>query len=587
MVCALLPQQEIVADAVGAASPQSAAHPLSAPEAPCAAAINLVSAAMGAEKFAAQRRAWAQVGAQGWPLFEAELKLNLKDSELSGRLRILQAAGDSAGVTLSMPVESGSEASLYSVTLTSRGALGEEGGAAATKATRSEGSEGALLALDAVKSEAPILTELELFAALPSLGPPAILDSLAAINPRAQLGLVGRGVVHARGMTLLPALPGLVERSQLARGPKALAAPMPFGPALPLRPSCVLLKLRHPSGTSLQTSGLEIGRVRVDSGELVTTVVGVGMRQFGLVLTQDRARESVSATFGGLHIRASAGTKGAARKLLDDAKQGLLAYARELAPYPFLSLEIASLPLFGGVDGLHATGLIVVNELFEAQKGPLAGFSSLGGEELSRLQSFALLHELAHQWSGEWVATPGPRAPALEELLASQALRKISSSFDREGEGGMGSEEIMARLYRNFRLAGGEDAPADVSLNLLGYAGYVGLVLGKAGLTLAALEQQLGVKRVAKRVRALLKRRAYRTMTRSDLSAALCLPPEKEQRACQTLLQRFLDQRHGDEDLEALVPHKSRRGNMSLGELGDPQMDELLRTLMQSLQGSP
>jgi len=325
--------------------------------------------------------------------------------------------------------------------------------------------------------------------------------------------------------------------------------------------------------------------VEVSSGESVGGII--------------ESNSAVKAKVQGVQLRASAESPEMARRFLKWGRQALVSLEAEWGPYPYRRLEIVSVPLSGAVDGGHGPGLVLVSTVFEGQgdlfsQGALSG--SPGGAGGADLQELTVVHQIAHQWIGEEVATPGPASPVIEEMIASYGLLRHAARRHGPASARALEDKVMGQLYRTWRSLGSDDAPADRPFATLTLGGWVGLGLGKASLLLPRLERSVGARSVRRAVRAWLSAGRFGVQNRASLQAALLAAvPVAKRPSVIASLRRGLDEVHGDEtigagDLDAIFGAGSLSPGMmpgggSFGALDDPAVQKLMQEMLRALQG--
>ncbi|MDF1562979.1 MAG: hypothetical protein P1V51_08035 [Deltaproteobacteria bacterium] len=566
----------------GPAAPQPGSKPPVVPEVPaagpCAAAAPLVETSLRQPSKAA-REALAAA-----PLYEAELSLDPEKGLLTGRLRVTVPASWEGPIVLVLPVEGGTSASPFEWSAP-RMAVG-----AGQLAPVAPKVQQGLLIFEGPAGEGPRTVALELQATFPSLGPPGLNDAFLALQPGPIDFELGSLAAHRLGMTLREAYPVL-----LARGAGPRLAPTPWGAPLPSPPACHLVSVEVPRGHTLRASGLQVGRIPEGEDRLRFAFAAGELRRFSLVALPEE-RPAVEAKQKGLTLRVSAESEESARRLLGWTRAALASLEAEWGPYPRATLEIATVPLSGAVDGLRGGGLVLVSTVFEGDGdiGALASLQESGGG--ADLQELTLVHQLAHQWIGEQVATPGPAQPVLEELVASYGLLRHAARRHGAASAEALSDSVLAQLYRAWRMFGAQDDAADRPFEALGLGGWVGLCAGKGSLLLPKAEAAFGPKPVRLAVRRWLAEGRGGVRDRASLEAALVKAVgEKRAPEVRPLFARHLDEAHGDEDLGVadlgalgnfgMLPQGMPMAPFGMGPIDDAALQQMMEEMLRALQG--
>lgn len=256
--------------------------------------------------------------------------------------------------------------------------------------------------------------------------------------------------------------------------------------------------LRTPPGYQAAASGR---RVRESGARQVFEALAV--REFALVIGKYGAWTERQA--GDTQVRVYAGSAEKAEACAEIAVQALELFERWYGPYPWPSLDVASVEFPYG--GMEYPGLIMVRaEAFDRE------------ETLARV----VAHEIAHQWFYALVGNDPIREPWLDEALASfsELLYLQHARGDEAAERVLNAEINPARTAyagQDLTVGSGVDAfEAHGDLNAYGQLVYRG---GCAMIW--DLYEALGEAALSKALREYVEAHAFGLATREDFARAL------------------------------------------------------------------
>jgi len=164
---------------------------------------------------------------------------------------------------------------------------------------------------------------------------------------------------------------------------------------------------------------------------------------------------------------------------------------------------------------------------------------------------FILAHGVAHQWWGDVVGSDPERMPYVDEALAT-----YSAAYYHEAAYGKPLGEIILKqqlqgTYQAYRMLGGVDIEVDKQVrefrNALQFAA---IVQAKGALLFAALRKELGDEKFFSALKNYYKTYRFQVVSPEQLRGAF-LNAADDQRTVRTLFQRWLREKHGDEDIGA------------------------------------
>lgn len=285
---------------------------------------------------------------------------------------------------------------------------------------------------------------------------------------------------------------------------------------------------------------------------------GDGLRSVAVFATRGYVRKSVETA--GVRVTSVSNPvhEKAAGRALDIAARGLELYAEEFGKPPFPELVIAEAPLAAGHPSEAFSGLVAVaSAYYTDQSGPegadLPGFIRDTPNLAEGEMEFAVLGDVARQWWGEAVGSD-PQADAFlsEGLSSFSAVWAIGRI--RGDEAADRAVEMRFRTpYRVFRMFGGQDAEANRRAGEFpNYFAYSATVQTKAGLFVESLSDEFGNERMREGLRQFYEVNSGRIASLGDLRRAIVLTGNRTgTRKVNWLYGRWIEQRHGDEDIAA------------------------------------
>jgi aminopeptidase N len=215
---------------------------------------------------------------------------------------------------------------------------------------------------------------------------------------------------------------------------------------------------------------------------------------------------------------------------------------------------------------------------------------------MAEILEFTVAHEVAHQYFAGLVGNDTRLHAAVDEPLAQFAAALCLA--DRHGE-----EAAASALARNaklnygiYRMLGGRDGVASrPTAAFRSPLEYAALVYGKAPYFYVELRRRLGAARLDAILHQAVARHRFRLVTTGEWIASLAEAAGAQADLVRGLARRWLDQAHGDADLqvddsgrqviaEMLGPEMAAQLEQGLTFLG-MQPRDLFRMMMGSLAG--
>ena len=299
-------------------------------------------------------------------------------------------------------------------------------------------------------------------------------------------------------------------------------------------------------------------------------IVAAVARDFALLASRDFV--VAARDVGGVTVRSwfRASERAAGHHVLDVAASALALYAQRFGAYPYAELDVVEAALVGGAGGVEFAGLVTVASMFykapsagggglDLLGGLLGGAGSAGGTggaggtstmeaTVARMREFVTAHEVAHQFWHGLVGSDSRAHPFVDEGLAQwSAMLYLEDRYGlaRATQDG----DLQVRMnYQMMRLQNVADAPVDRPVrDFPSSIAYAGLVYGKGPYVYAALRREVGDATFFAALAEYVRTYRFRMAPQRGFIDLLARGPHAA--AVRALAQRWLDERHGDEDL--------------------------------------
>jgi len=378
-------------------------------------------------------------------------------------------------------------------------------------------------------------------------------------------------------------------------------APAGMGDVANFEVANYLLKLRVPKTMVVASSGVVLGEKPLGSApadKKEIYLLGAALRDFALQCsTRYKIKEKkvggVSVRY--FHVEEDAGQ---ADTVLTYAADSLKAFSALFGPYPYPKLDVAQAPLVGGAGGVEYPGLITVAMALTSQpsgEDPLAGLMAAFLKSTQSLE-FVVAHEVAHQWWHALVGSDSNRHPFLDEALANYSAVLYFEKRHGQKAAAQQLQLELAMPYQLYRMMGGRDGRVDRPVkDFSSQLEYAALVYGKGALFFNALRKFMGKKVFLRFLRNYASRFAFRQATPDDLFRLAVAAVKKKSRA-RVLIDRWIKENHGDEDIGTLdmsamdqllnqLSQMQAAGNVRFDGPIDPAMLKLFQQAVQQLTG--
>ncbi|HEX8286138.1 MAG TPA: M1 family aminopeptidase [Pyrinomonadaceae bacterium] len=283
---------------------------------------------------------------------------------------------------------------------------------------------------------------------------------------------------------------------------------------------------------------------------------GEGLRGFPVVA--GRTLRSEEREVGDLRVRSvfTQEHEKVGRRVLAVAADAARTYAARFGALPLKTVTVTEAPLVAGFGSAEFSGLAVIASAFyvDFDSPAMRSLPELVREQRASVEDsvdFAAAQGVARQWWGEAVGSDPARQPVLHEALAQfSALLYVQDVRGAEAARQV-QEDQLRGVYQVYRTFGGEDVSADrPAREYRNTFQYAAVVASKGALMFVELRQLLGEERFFKALRGYYEANRREVAETEDLRAAFAGVTETQQRRALTrTFNRWLSERHGDEDI--------------------------------------
>jgi len=289
-------------------------------------------------------------------------------------------------------------------------------------------------------------------------------------------------------------------------------------------------------------------------------------RDFALLASRELTSESRDV--GGVTVRSwfRESERAAGAHVLDVAAHALRIFERRFGAYPYPELDVVEAAITGGAGGVEFSGLVTVASMLYkpmaaggegggglgALLGPLLAGGAAGSSDMdattARMREFVTAHEVAHQFWHGLVGSDSRAHPWLDESLAQwSALLYVEERHGRARARQEGDRQVRMN-YQLMRLQGAADGAVDRPVSAFASPiAYAGLVYGKGPYFYEAVRSAIGDEALFAALADYVRRHAFGIAPPRAIVDALAA--HGDARRVRALAQRWLDERHGDEDL--------------------------------------
>lgn len=283
---------------------------------------------------------------------------------------------------------------------------------------------------------------------------------------------------------------------------------------------------------------------------------GENLRSFAVIA--GRGLQAAEQTVEGVRVRSvfSREHEKTGRRVLDVAAKALRIFRARFGTLPVATVSVAEAPLVAGTGSAEFAGLGVIASAFyvDFDSASIRNLPEIVREQRASVEDsleFAVAHMVAHQWWGVAVGSDPERKPVLDEALAHwSALVYYRKAYGAQ-RAAQASEDQLRGVYSIYRTFGGDDMTADrAARDYRNSFQYAAIVAAKGALMFGALERLLGEERVFTALRRYYEANRLELAETNDLVGAfIAEAPVEERRAVARTFDRWLSERHGDEDV--------------------------------------
>ncbi|MCA1814805.1 MAG: hypothetical protein LC746_00070 [Acidobacteria bacterium] len=316
----------------------------------------------------------------------------------------------------------------------------------------------------------------------------------------------------------------------------------------------------------------DAGRVAEQNQKIASRAfAGASLRSFALVA--GRGLQSAEEAAGGVRVRAvwAREHERTGRRVLEVAAKAVRIFASRFGSLPFDEVTIAEAPLVAGVGSAEFAGLAVIASAYyvDFDSPAVRNLPEIVREQRSSVEDsleFAVAHMAAHQWWGAAVGSDPEREPVLDEALANWSALVYYRETYGEQRASEASDDQLRGVYTIYRTFGGEDTQASrPARDFRNSFQYAAIVDAKGALMFAALEKLLGSERVFTALRRYYEANRSEIAESNDLLGAFVAEsPVEQRRAVARTFDRWLSERHGDEDIAPPNPQLAEALGLSV-----------------------
>ncbi|HEY0101285.1 MAG TPA: M1 family aminopeptidase [Pyrinomonadaceae bacterium] len=311
---------------------------------------------------------------------------------------------------------------------------------------------------------------------------------------------------------------------------------------------------------------------------------GENLRNFAIIA--GRTLASGERTVGGVRVRSVWTTEHEkiGRRVLDAAAEAVRVFTVRFGALPVTSVTVAEAPLVAGLGSAEFANLSVIASAFyvDFDSPAIRNLPELVREQRASVEDsleFATAHMLAHQWWGMLVGNSPERAPVLDEALAHWSALVYYRETHGHVRAQAARDDQLRGVYEIYRTFGGDDMPADrPARDYRNSFQYAAIVSAKGALMYDALVKLLGEERVFTALRRYAEANRFEIAELDDLRGAfIAEAPVAERRAVTRTFDRWLSERHGDEDIAPPNPQLASALGLTPEPAGTPNRNAFSR----------
>ncbi|MCI0335943.1 MAG: hypothetical protein L0226_00055 [Acidobacteria bacterium] len=281
---------------------------------------------------------------------------------------------------------------------------------------------------------------------------------------------------------------------------------------------------------------------------------GEKMRGFALVLAE--RVKTVEQKVGNVRVVSyfREGDDRLGKRALSIAARAIETYSKAFGDYAYPILQVIELPLPAGYSGIEFPAIVALAQAyyidFDApQAARLPGVLREQADLIKASFEFTLAHGISKQWWGGIVGSDPERSPYVDEALATFAAAYHHEAAYGKELGDLIFEQQVRGAYQAYRMLGGIDQEVDKPVKDFKSAlQYAAIVQAKGALLFVALREELGDEKFFAALRSYFATHRFRITTPEHLRNAF-LAAADDPRVVRALFQRWLKEKHGDEDI--------------------------------------
>ncbi|MGH9942741.1 MAG: M1 family aminopeptidase, partial [Pyrinomonadaceae bacterium] len=334
------------------------------------------------------------------------------------------------------------------------------------------------------------------------------------------------------------------------------------------------------SGVSRQGRAAETGNGQAaEDAKLRRRVfAGENLRKFALIAGRNLRAEETAVS--GTLVRSVWATEHekTGRRVLEQAAAAVRVYAKRFGPLPYSSITVAEAPLVAGVGSAEFSGLsVIAGALYVDFDSPLVrNLPEIVREQRASVEDsleFTVAHMVAHQWWGVMVGSAPERQPVLDEALAHWSALLYYEETHGPERTRAAREDQLRGVYEIYRTFGGEDLAADrPAREYRNSFQYAAVVFAKGALMFNELRGLLGEEKFFTALRRYAEANRFEIARLDDLRGAFVAEaPLNQRRVVTRIFDRWLSERHGDEDIAPPNPQLASALGLPIADSAGPK----------------
>ena len=280
---------------------------------------------------------------------------------------------------------------------------------------------------------------------------------------------------------------------------------------------------------------------------------GQNLRSFAIILGENFRRIERSIPGVKVTVWVRPANEKIGQGLATTACDALTTYSKTFGLHPYPSLKVVEVPLPASFSGIDLPGMVALADAylidFDSRQSDLPSILREQRDVIQSALEFTLVHEIAHSWWGGSVGSDPQKAPYLDEALAH-----FSAIYYFEQHPGATSLEAVIdqqvrATYYAYRLFGGADMEVERPLrDFRTRLQYAAIVQAKGAFFLISLRKDLGDEKFFGALRAYYEENRFGMSTPDKLKNAV-IQASPDQRTMRIQVRRWLNEKHGDEDI--------------------------------------